>query len=127
MINAQDLRIGNWVNNYYTGAESVSVGLLNMLEQFNPDLHQQIYSGIPLTEDILLKCGFTKHGAKYTINNFDLYDFEYHANGNDFKGWLVPLTDGDFFMSGKFVEIKYLHELQNIYHVHKKQELNIKL
>ena len=80
-----------------------------------------------LTEDILLKYGFTKHGAKYTINNFDLYDFEYHANGNDFKGWLVPLTDGDFFMSGKFIEIKYLHELQNIYYVHKKQELNIQL
>lgn len=68
-----------------------------------------------LTEDILLKYGFTKHGTKYTLNDFIIYDFEYHANGNDFKGWIVPLTDGDFFMSGKFLEIKYLHELQNTY------------
>lgn len=117
-VNAKDLRIGNIINNYYKGYEVVSIGLLNHLEQFNPDTHQQIYQPIPLTEDILLKCGF---------------DNTKQSNKNYFKH---PKISGGIFLGSNYsiykytniiIELNWLHKLQNLYFALTGEELTVNI
>lgn len=94
-------------------------------------------SPIPLTEEWLLRFGFEKtNETNYRIawqfdykNEPSLYlrivDFEYIATGDYFRGWLVPLIDGDYFMAGNNVHIKHVHTLQNLYYSLTGQELTI--
>lgn len=117
MIKAKDLRIGNYVNNYYKGIEVVSVGLLNLLEQYNPNEHQQIYSGIPLTEEILLTCGANKIADRtYTIGNN--YQIEITYNHNNY---ILQIFDEMVYKP-----FEHLHQLQNLYFALTGEELHFK-
>jgi hypothetical protein len=89
--------------------------------------------GIPLTEDILLKCGFILTEKE----GFSCSDDVQSDKGYSFKNFNISMRDGRFFMwididedhwySFNMVEIKYLHRLQNIFFEHCNEELNIKL
>jgi len=73
------------------------------------------YYGIPLTEEILLKCGFEKHkDGFYHINGFALC---YRDEEKNFY-----LKDVDFYTS-----ITFLHQLQNLYFALTQTELKIEL
>lgn len=107
MIKASELRIGNWVNYNSHYRRIVS---LNLDTDVNAD-------PIPLSEEILLKCGFSKCDSKFIckpqiltiqISNNETLDYE----------------DGEFFIANSgshrvvtfWKSPKYLHQLQNLFH-----------
>ena len=72
---------------------------------------------IPLTEEILLKCGFRKSkSGTYLFDkfSFDLSDFEFGV-------------ESDYYYLTVAENIKSLHQLQNLYFALTGQDLEIKL
>ena len=68
MIQANELRVGNWVNNYGQYCFVLEIYKTNKVELgyfkdsigFIRKLDDVGIKPIPITEDILLKCGFTE-------------------------------------------------------------------
>lgn len=78
-------------------------------------------SPIPLTEELLLKCGFREEALDEDIQTyvFGKWDFVIHKNYiNDDEFWLTGNED---------CIIKYLHQLQNLYFAITGEELEIEL
>ncbi|MBF0651309.1 hypothetical protein IR083_21050 [Dysgonomonas sp. GY75] len=79
---------------------------------------------IPLTEDILLKCGFEKRNTdqiRYKRDTIELTYVEFWDEDDDgneisFKEWkLSELYHSDLFYYKSFPSIDYLHQLQNLF------------
>ena len=79
--------------------------------------HKDDFKPIPLTEEILLDCGFENHDSlKFSIDDtliVDLQDFTFGVNPYD-----------TFWFSE--CDIIYVHQLQNLYFSVKGQELEFK-
>lgn len=124
-MEVQELRVGNHLfkygevvkiveigikhkgdTNYYLRSENDNCGY--WIDQFNP---------IPLTEEILLKCGFKKRSDGH-FNMFKHSEVDIIIC-NDFSSWQC---DGINFSVNR---IKYLHQLQNLYFALIGKELNI--
>lgn len=148
MIQANELRIGNWV---YPNEENATPwkiqGVLN---------DEMIYFGltygnrreeicasqldpIPLTPEILLACGFIKrtwgkpdpwdqYGDSYGLGHYDT-NYVLHRSWEKEPDWCVGIecTDANEdinYISEHFCwNIKYLHELQNLWLILTKEEL----
>lgn len=116
-------------NGNYIEVESIGEYWINAAGGNEGDAYDKL-SGVPLTEEILLKCGFGKHVVK-----MQLLDYEDYRKGN----MVINITDGGFeieFGSELFsieerthiTTCHYLHELQNIYYwLSGKKELEVKL
>ena len=136
-MNVQELRIGNrvkegivehigWRDGYYT------VGCMKTFFESaatfydSDDIHQ-----IPLTEAILLKCGFKliqergycSDEEKKTIYSCGLVDIAF--SNNNFFLWVE--VDEDPYYSFCWTKIEYLHQLQNIVFAISGTELEINL
>ncbi len=69
---------------------------------------------IPLTEDILLKCGLLKTSiGTFLLGSYELVSYNNHYNVSVFKG--------------KICELSHLHQLQNLYFALTGEELNLQL
>lgn len=128
-MEAKELRIGNWVNHldnwsyrqpktdfkefYFKWDESDFYALgectLN-LEDVQP---------IPLTEEILLKCGFEYNNnyGQFKHPNCPLY-FTKHPNNKTLLCFIHNCTNGT---------TKFLHQLQNLYFALTNTELTVNL
>lgn len=109
-MNAKELRIGNWVVGESDPKKRPTTATLEVIE------YSHLFEGIPLTEDWLLKFGFDKIG-------FD-GDDGYIKDGiflrqND--GFGVVVHDDTF----PDIDIYYVHQLQNFFHVINGQELEL--
>jgi len=76
--------------------------------------------GIPLTEEILLKCGFILKGIIFRINNGSSHQFDINYS---------PSKDMFYYESSSYsilrqFEVKYLHQMQNLYFALTGKELN---
>ena len=113
MINANELRIGNWVEDFGDGYGKVeaifgeNVGSEDVLTTANT-VPQPIetFSPIPLTPDILLACGIERTG-NLALNLWWRIGDVYLKNLND--GFEIIIND--FSIS----KLKNLHQLQNLY------------
>jgi len=130
-MDVKELRIGNWVSNTHgipmivkaVYEDTVYVdfkGNVGGLWEFNK---HEPYKPIELTEEILLKCGFELKGVIFRINN---------GLSNQFDVNYSPSRDIFYYNSSKHgmymgVEIKYLHQLQNLFYALINEELNVKL
>lgn len=123
MINANELRIGNIV--YYDSAEGdlltnrIDWQDLKWVSEDEKGFNL-VHSPIPLTEEILLKAGFEKvsnesEALKYSLNGFDLV-FTYDE-------WTWSPIQGAKIGTN----IKYIHQLQNLYFALTGEELKIEL
>jgi hypothetical protein len=131
MIDAREIRIGNWIKGIALGMNhKVDVFFFHELyhhEESGDSSMLDYYSPIPLTPDILGKCGF-------------VYDELYFSNG---KYGIDPRFN-TFFITGHFHNVEYghdsnvpqivylskcdsLHQLQNLYFSLTHTELEIKL
>lgn len=157
MIKPIDLRIGNYVTVYNQEScpelkqIPFKVVGINMIEGFdkgvwtyNIDLNYideqknivvpafsqfiEFIDPIPLTEDILLKCGFEKKEIwNGEVGEIALTYYDYKGK-IQISSLLRPVTieyDRFYMYYGKY--ISYLHELQNLFYDLTKTELNVQL
>lgn len=124
-IRANELRIGNYIEKSLKSGQGRSVvyaigcqDLVRMVE----DTGSFNYSPIPLTEEILLKCGFK------------IYKDSMYCGGigplglvkDDGKYFLCAQDDTGYILDGA-VQIESLHHLQNVYSDLEREELNVQL
>ena len=133
MIKANELRIGNIIN--YQGvkkivnslsSESIDVCYLANYGEFKyPNTPIEHIKPIPLTEELLLKCGFISRSFKMSDisikKDTNLYTLVYDLIKSE------CYLDLDFTFMTLDNEIKYLHQLQNLYFALTGEELEIKL
>lgn len=143
MIDPRELRIGNYISYYiydqqnpypdriksiYFGDESKEYRLEMESGKFSlGHLTIQGIKPIPLTEDILMKCGFDEDWE----SGFIVYKIEVKDSyGHKFD---ISLVKDDSGISFNYVcwdincGVKYVHELQNLYYDLTKTELNVQL
>jgi hypothetical protein len=107
MVQANELRIGNWI----TDDKGIPFKVDEIRHWYYSDAEP-----IPLTPEILEKCGFEREGLQcdYTLGDVDLYE-----SGNGYR----------FGISGYVMqhEIGSLHQLQNLNYALTGVELTINL
>lgn len=119
-LKAQDLRVGNYVINPFG-----SIGIVDEIHKSGFKIKSTLYAlehckPIPITEDILLKCGFEwsiQHQAYY------LKDCDYVVDiCQDYCRVIKYRRTGEVI-----TRLIYLHELQNLILALTKTELEITL
>jgi hypothetical protein len=116
MIQANELRIGNWVfnpkNNFHFKIDGFHILDLWAGEDC------KFIQPIPLTPEILEKAGFEKNGKRFSKDWFYLWSDNYNI--------VFALAEMEESI-GKYLNIEYVHQLQNLYFDLTGQELNIQL
>jgi hypothetical protein len=118
-MKAQDLRIGN---NIFHRNKAITVNWqeLKWIQEENNN-----FQPIPITEEILLKCGFISGGAKQwlfiTLDKKDECYLYFNPLG---KGIAIDQNGIEFSFE---IELNYLHQLQNIFFALTNEELTINL
>ena len=123
-MTSNELRIGNMVYKSLKSGQGRTVinpiGCQDIVRIFE-DIGSFNYAPIPLTEDILLKCGATS--VIFTRNNeissFDIGDLMFEKEENGYCVFGSEWTIGKPF--------HHLHQLQNLYFALTQKELTIKL
>jgi len=120
-MNAKELRIGNYVDrtDYICKVTEIKEDgiFTEPLSYKGERLVKQILQPIPLTKEWLLKLGFKQK------NDIEFYEYikDYFIVENEYtdKGVWDFVTDDN----GMIVEIKYVHQLQNLYFALTEKEL----
>ena len=121
MINPIELRIGNYVQKFYViTKEHLVYDMYQILCGAILDTNEYIFKGIPLTDDILVRCGFEKCDDYFLPNGVIKYSNRIMKLVENIDVFLV--LDIDFH-----VEIKYLHQLQNLYFALTGEELTLNI
>jgi hypothetical protein len=131
-IKASDLRIGNWVHKIHSSVnrslyieesdfpmETIDCGFVKVLEIAEYEDLQPI----PLTPEILEKCGFQKDSIDFIL------PLKHGSLQSPLSGEYVVfgLEVNDLFYDAHESDIKYLHQLQNLYFALTCEELQINL
>ena len=123
-IRANDLRIGNWVK-YHSKFEKVILidgdGYIGLHESEVIPESALGLKYIPLTEEILLKAGFIKKGDWYFL---DILCLGYITRDDVLQTEIKTSLNIDKWV---VIDIKYLHQLQNLYFALTGEELKIEL
>jgi hypothetical protein len=115
-MEAKELRIGNFI----TSKSSSTYWEINIDDLILINENPSHYLPIPITEEWLLKFGFIKDAVLFSITENDehksVFSIQYDNHLEVFK---IPIT-------GFWYEIKYIHQLQNLYFALTNQELTLK-
>ncbi len=126
MIKANEVRVGNWVRNY----SSDKSWFIDDIVTGHWDPFSELYSraeGIPLTPEILEKCGFEKNRSDEYVYSMQP---DFHLSISFYKTGIFPMLIKDSeFSNGEaqaigLQKINYLHQLQNLYFALTGEELN---
>lgn len=129
MIKAKDLRIGNWVNEeskvhgeIIQELTSVEVDVKLLYDLVTNNTGSYNYEPIQLTIDRLLKCGFHKLNNAWVPKNYDVknYNHWYFTIWDAFDGADLRYNSAEFN-----IELKYLHQLQNLFFCLTGKELEV--
>jgi hypothetical protein len=123
-MNAKEVRIGNLVSNQDGTLTGIPVGIPHKLE-LEDFKFIEFYVPIPITEKLLASLGLGPRALLWFLNdNYWCYSEHessklkfYTLNGTD---WIVRINHQDL------CEIKYVHQLQNIYFAIYNEELELK-
>jgi len=136
MIKENDVRLGNWVEVFLT-KEPMKIDWLAMKHLSDGNVqaafydNRPVYVPIPLTKDILLKCGFEDYenlDNDYTVygNHGDDSDFFLEVDWRRVESGYSPMIKSvEYETIGS--NIIYLHQLQNIYYALTNKELSINI
>lgn len=124
-MEAKDLRIGNWV------LENGSFHQIEINDFYNP----QLFKPIELTEEILLKCGFSfdrkKNYFYISFNDISQFIEIYECADDSGNLFVAYLTNDDIETENSnpifLLYINNLHQLQNLYFALTNEELEINL
>lgn len=128
MIQANELRIGVWL--YLKNSELLQIDIDNFSDcAKNP----AIFDPIPLTPEILEKAGFKKvEDGVYGGSDYSSYEawsidgLILCIVGSNFHVW-ESCEEDSFYSYYRSNNIKYLHQLQNLYYALTQTELPITL
>jgi hypothetical protein len=119
-MKANELRIGNWYNEFGI-SKKATAGFIQKFAHIESINKTAIdVSPIPLTPEILEKAGFVK-GLSSAIHRRQDYQME------RFGIICICNSENQFFVNGRLVVLKYVHQLQNLYFALTGEELNIEL
>jgi len=118
-MEAKELRIGNWYERNDYSKHQITIDDLVYLSK-GEDIKR--IRPIPLTEEILLKCGFKKDGSSdYFTEEYEGVYFAFSKSQSKFN--ISSDYDGLITISIP----KYFHQLQNLYWCLCKEELEVNL
>lgn len=123
MVQANELRIGNWIDFISTPGEFEKVADINSAGVKCPSVNRvsiEDIQPIPLTHEILEKFGFKKGVYYYTMNEWALSIYKVLPHPDN---WLMKFSAP----CGEIAKISYLHQLQNLYFSLTGEELKISL
>tara|TARA_R110000796_G_scaffold10359_1_gene34462 strand:+ start:1658 stop:2038 length:381 start_codon:yes stop_codon:yes gene_type:complete len=124
-MEARELRIGNWYKADITIQGSIGAKLgfgedrmfkmtkehLMLILRF--DIEYKI-NPVPLTEEILLNCGFDKTVGgvddRWSLDNFYIWEEE---------------GSFSFMCNGDYIQLKFVHSIQNLYFCIEEKEIDI--
>lgn len=112
-MKANELRIDNYI---LKEGDVIKVSASTLMTMQNKDFVN--YSAIPLTEELLLKCGIGREKPSYECENYKLNSFHIKSGDRFYYAVAGVLS---------VVEIKHLHQLQNLYFAITGEELKIQL
>lgn len=126
MMNANELRIGNWI---FDSEDAPHYFQIEEIKIVSDNLHAVYRNGsttcaepqpIPLTEEILLKCGFEENSAgDYVLNDFLLGYITEDDN--------IQYEHTNPLMKWGIINVLYVHQLQNLYFALTGEELIINI
>lgn len=119
MTNGNELRIGNWVRFKHLLCFIITIKQDNCEIQSSRLVVNSSYDfiePIPLTPEILEKCGFEKGGIYFYFSKFRVVKI---ANSDN---WLILLSNH----YQHICRLQHLHQLQNLYYALTGEELNFK-
>lgn len=124
MIDYKELRIGNWIRQSKRSGGVTANEFDCQVHEVNHKglnigfggvyLEWQFCEGIPLSEEVLVKCGFERIGSEWIFKA----DFNEYFEMKDSK---IFYTGGEGVCYG--AGCQYLHELQNLIYSITKKEL----
>ena len=132
-VSVTDLRVGNWImdrgnkawqidcweHSTKVAAKEPIIGICDFTKKLmhGHPLTEEVdfLKPIPITEEWLLKLGFNKTGGTYEFID-GLVELVFH------KGEVFEVIEGQW---QSFKHIKYIHQLQNLYHALTGSELQI--
>ena len=115
-MKANELRVGNWVyDSWNKESYPVPIRMIEAAGQLKP---------IPLTEEWLLKAGLEYiQNAEWEIKIPD-YSIRISRNGFTDEQWFLSILTG-FGSQPVTIQIKYVHQLQNLYFALTGEELTL--
>lgn len=114
-MEAKELRIGNWIRFHDKAPRPLREIQIEGIKRDRLKYRNSFESmycyveGIPLTEEWLIKFGFEKQGMAFINFSFVVDKW---TEGQLMYGWM-----------GGYIEIKHVHQLQNLYFVLTNKEL----
>ena len=118
-MEAQELRIGNWIQFRHTETP-VRITLGDFVREYN-DEHLEDYEPIPLTEEWLTRFGFEQHHDD--CSNGVMYIKDIFSEQP--KTWGVyPNEVGSGIVIKDSIKLEHVHQLQNLYFALTGEELN---
>lgn len=126
MIQASELRIGNWLQDGFGKYYQVEIPDLALLSS-RPDTKE--CNPIPLTPHILAKASFIKsdNSENWKEPDWSIYNYGGFKIGESNGKYCYYKQAEDDFYSSFVPEIKHVHQLQNLYFALTQTELEIKL
>jgi hypothetical protein len=119
-MKANELRIGNWYNEFGIPKQATSEFIDRLFKIQNAVKIAVDVSDIPLTKDWFLKFGFIPIKDIYILGDITLQPEK--------NGYQVVLTGDDPYCGHFVTEIyRYVHQLQNLYFALEGKELSIEL
>lgn len=117
-IDVKELRVGSWVmHEYFDFDMAVSHRMQININHFKNDDWRDIQP-IPITEEVLLKCGFEK------FHKFDMSDGNWRIKTKT-HDFIVTYLHKHYIATIYFqVPVPYLHTLQNLFYAISGEELN---
>lgn len=124
-MEASELRIGNYLINIAKTSNVITRIDIDDLKKINYQAGMH-YVPIPLTEQLLLKCGFTKNEENKFFRIFikSSYEFEYNILNKCVSMWYPQRYVEGY---NAVVRCEFLHQIQNLYFALTGTELKIEL
>jgi hypothetical protein len=118
-MKANELRIGNWYSEYGIPKQVLPLQILGLYQIEQAGKIVLDMTPIPLTEEWLVKLGFEKTDR----------DVLFYEKRNLVVEWLFERWTGRLYLdagdSARIIEVKYVHQLQNLYFALTGEELSM--
>lgn len=136
MIHPDELRLGNYVavknnGNDVIGKVFAIDAYLVSVDGGNNNYDYHLLEPVPLTEDILLKCGFEKTNCDFVFQNkeYDIF-FDMKEDGGSCSDYNEGIEINHPYMSPYYdlvIRCVHLHRLQNKFYEITGKELEVKI